>query len=160
MYEFRVSGDWPYHVSCGGIVYKVEDGTRKYALLYRKPSRDNENRESWHLTKGTLRSDETIEQCALREIKEESGLDVEVEKYLGALHHVYFEENPGWNVDRVIHYFLCKYLDGDGSSMDHEHDALEWYTASEAMEKLKKHPKQENEIIERAEKYFTIKESK
>lgn len=156
MYEFRVTRDWPYHVSSGGLVYKIEESIGKFALLYRKPNSENENRESWHLPKGTLRSDESLEQGAIREVKEESGLDVEIEKYLGALHKVYFEDNPGWNVDRVTHYFLCKFLSGDGSQMDHEHDSLEWCTAETAIEKLKKHPKQESEIIERAEKYFAL----
>jgi 8-oxo-dGTP pyrophosphatase MutT (NUDIX family) len=160
MYEFRVTKEWPYHVSSGGAVYKVEDGVHKYAVLHRKPDSNKDKFETWHLPKGTLRSDETLEQGALREIREESGIDVEIEKYLGALHQTYFEEYPGWNVDRVIHYFLCKHVSGDGSLMDHEHDALLWCTVAEAIEKLKKHPKQENEIIERAEKYLAMEQSK
>lgn len=158
MYEFRVTKQWPYHVSSGGVVYRSIDGVRLYALLYRKPSAEHGKQNSWHLPKGTLKSDETLEQGALREIKEETGLDIEIEKYLGALRHVYREKRPNWdvNVDRVIHYFLCRYRSGDGSLMDSEHDSLEWCSASDAIEKLKKHPKQENEIIERAEKYFAL----
>ncbi|MBI4057822.1 NUDIX domain-containing protein [Candidatus Microgenomates bacterium] len=155
MYEFRATKDWPYHVSSGGVVYKIENGIRKYALLYRKPDPKKDNFESWHLPKGTLSSDETLEECGLREIKEESGLDAVAEKYLGAIERAYVEPEAGWQVDRVVHYFLCKYRSGDSSQMDHEHDALEWCTAKEAIRKLWIHPKKENQIIERAEKHFS-----
>lgn len=156
MYEFRVTKEWPHHVSSGGAVYREEGPIKKYALLRRNPNPTKDDFESWHLPKGTLKSDETLEGGALREIKEETGLEIKTIKYLGALRHVYFEDNPGWDVDRVIHYFLCRFLKGNSSQMDNEHDELEWYTAEEAIKKLKIHPKQENEIIERAEKYFRL----
>lgn len=159
IYEFRVKKAWPYHVSCGGPVYKIDDGSRKYALLYRKPSRDKDSFESWHLPKGTLSSDETLDQCTLREIKEETGFETQIIKYLGASYAQYFHSGLGYEVERIVHYFLCEYTSGDSINMDHEHDAVEWYTAQEAIERLKIHPKQENRFIERAEKYFKLHEA-
>ena len=40
------------------------------------------NRQYWVLPGGRLEYGETFEECAVREIKEETGLDVEVERFL------------------------------------------------------------------------------
>jgi len=63
-------------VSCGGVViYR-----NKVLLLYK--NRNGRNR-GWVLPKGSLELNETLKQAALREVKEESGVNARLQKYLG-----------------------------------------------------------------------------
>jgi ADP-ribose pyrophosphatase YjhB (NUDIX family) len=158
--QYGRTKDWPFHISSGGAVYKEIEGSRRYAVLYRKPgSHDKnsrqgyENNESWNLPKGTLHHNETLEECTLREIKEESGLEAHILVYLGGFQAAWTSHN-GMDIDKVTHYFLCRWTDGDGSKMDSEHDELQWYSAEEAIQKLSQLPKREDEIIRRAENFI------
>lgn len=154
MSEFRTTKEWPYAVSCGGAVYKIVDDQRYYAVLFRGESFGKYG-NSWHLPKGHLDESETLQQGARREIAEESGLEVEFRHYLGALHSVFFHEKLHMQNDKIIHYFLCEYKN-ELQKMDSEHDQVEWLTADEAIINLGKSPKNEEEIIERAEKAFAL----
>mgnify|MGYP000263053022 CR=1 FL=1 len=72
--------------SCGGVV--IFRG--KILLLYKS----YKNRyDGWVLPKGTVEQGETHEQTALREVKEETGLDVSNAE--GGYQFTYHRENPG-----------------------------------------------------------------
>jgi 8-oxo-dGTP pyrophosphatase MutT (NUDIX family) len=152
--KYSATRDWPYHVSCGGAVYREVNGIRRYVLLYRAP-RDENGRETWHLPKGTLQRDETLEQCALREIREESGVEAVVEGYLGSIHNCWTDVR-GRFIDKTTHYFLCRCAGEAPAGMDDEHDRVDWGLAEEAIEKLNTEPKQEAEIIRRAERFRQV----
>ena len=63
-------------VSCGGvIIYR-----NKVLVLYK--NRNGRNR-GWVLPKGSLEPNETLKQAALREVREESGVNARLQKYLG-----------------------------------------------------------------------------
>lgn len=61
----------------GGIVEK--DG--KLLMIYR--------RKVWDLPKGKLDKHETIKECAVREVKEETGVTVKIDKKIDAVWHTY-----------------------------------------------------------------------
>lgn len=150
MPEYKSTREWPYHISCGGAVYREREGKAEYALLFRKPRRGSAY-DTWNLPKGTLHSDETLETCALREIREESGLEVAIEGYLGSLHGSWMDHVRGRFIDKTTHYFLCRYVADAADPMDDEHDRVDWASADEAIDKLGLAPKREAEIIRRAE---------
>ncbi|MBI4100918.1 NUDIX domain-containing protein [Candidatus Microgenomates bacterium] len=153
MSKFGARKNWPHHVSAGGTVYQKSSGQVQYTLLYRGKRWYAE--ESWHLPKGTLEDNETLEQCALREVKEESGLQSRLIGYLGSLCWTRTKsKSTGRPVDKTVHYFLFEHVSGDGSKMDNEHDRLEWYTSESAQERLAKGPKGEDEIIRRADRFL------
>lgn len=60
-----------FEKSCGAIVYTVENGVIKYLLV-------EENSGFHSFPKGHLENEETEEQTAIREIKEETDLEVEL----------------------------------------------------------------------------------
>ena len=49
-------------------------------------------RGKWDLPKGKLDDDESIEQCAMREVKEETGIaNLALVKFIGITNHEYFD---------------------------------------------------------------------
>ena len=67
-------------IKAGGGV--IEDGKGRILLIFR--------RGKWDLPKGKIDKRETIEQCALREVKEETGLkSVQLNSFLTTSYHTY-----------------------------------------------------------------------
>ena len=86
--------------SCGAIVYTVEDGDIKYLLV--------EEMSGCHsFPKGHMENDETEEETALREIKEETNLEVELNTDFRVSEQYDPAEKPG--VTKHVVYFLAKY---------------------------------------------------
>jgi len=146
-------------MSSGGVVYKNED-EYLFAVLERKPSNqmNQSDRSTFHLPKGTLEPGETLEQNAEREIAEEAGCDVELRAYLGTTVHALRRETfpPARNREGneiTINYFVAKYLNDTAEGIDHEHDAVLWLNADEAIAKLEGYWKHEDEFIRRALKW-------
>ena len=153
--SYRATAEWPYNLSCGGAVYRQASHGREYALLYRG-ERFGTAGNSWHLPKGTLEEGETLEACALREIREELGMVVTIGQYLGSTHGTWHLESSGFLIDATRHYFLCRSVSKAEEGMDMEHDSMSWYPADEAAILLQKQPKDEHLIIERAEAWLML----
>ncbi len=84
-------------VSCGGVV--IFRG--KILLLYK----NFKNRyEGWVLPKGTVEPGEEHEETALREVKEESGVDAELMAYVGESHYRFTV--PNGVVNKTVHWYL------------------------------------------------------
>ena len=66
-------------VSAGGVVYRVEGRSREVLLCGRTTP------ALWALPKGTPDSGESLEQTALREVREETGLEVTLDSTLGSI---------------------------------------------------------------------------
>ncbi|MCL2038183.1 NUDIX domain-containing protein [Candidatus Saccharibacteria bacterium] len=129
--EWRATADWPYSIAAGGVVFReCGDGKIEVAVLVREqPSKD------YNLPKGGLHHNETLENCARREILEESGKIGEIVGYLGALQDNFL--HPGLNIqlDRTVHYFAMKFV-SENSEHDSEHDSVEWRELNEARQLL------------------------
>jgi ADP-ribose pyrophosphatase YjhB (NUDIX family) len=146
----RADRDWPYHVSAGGVVYREVNGQLQIALLESKNHRDF----AWHLPKGTLNDDETLEQGAVREVAEESGLISEIEAYLGATQYTLPKEIEGFIIHKTVHYFLMRFRQDSAAGMDGEYDSCHWLSLREAKVKLQGSYKSEDEVLDRAEKWL------
>ncbi|MHB8574153.1 MAG: NUDIX domain-containing protein, partial [Dehalococcoidia bacterium] len=68
-------------VSSGGIVYRHGADGPEVALCGRSAER------IWGLPKGTPHAGETLEQTALREVTEETGLQVHIERKVGLIEY-------------------------------------------------------------------------
>jgi N utilization substance protein B len=66
----------------------------------------------WTLSKGRMNEKEKPEDCAKREIKEETGLDIKIEKELGTNEYIAFDPEKG-KIKKIVTYFLASTVDKD-----------------------------------------------
>ncbi len=63
------------------------------------------DKNKWGFPGGALEIGESIEECAIREVKEETGLDVEIE-YLIGVYSLYFDKYPNGDEAQCITHFF------------------------------------------------------
>jgi 8-oxo-dGTP pyrophosphatase MutT (NUDIX family) len=108
------------------VVRKGESGT-ELVLGRRRRDRDG---ATWSLPKGTPNADETIEQAALREVEEETGLQVRIVAPIGPIEY-YFVQS-GTRIHKTVHYYLMEAVGGDLRFHDHEFDEVRWVSRGDA----------------------------
>jgi 8-oxo-dGTP pyrophosphatase MutT (NUDIX family) len=112
-------------VSAGGVVVQKTADRIQVALV------GNSQRDTWYLPKGGLDKGETIEQAAVREVVEETGLEVQVVRPIRAIY--YWFNVRGTRVHKTVHYFLMEATGGDFSHRDTENDRAAWFDLADAL---------------------------
>ncbi len=113
--------------SAGGIVVRHESGRAWLVVGSRRRERDG---WTWTLPKGTPKSGETREETALREVAEETGLEVRI---TGALDSIeYWFVQSGQRIHKTVHYFMMEPTGGDLANHDHEFEQVRWIPFAEA----------------------------
>lgn len=117
-------------VSAGGVVYRVRDGTVEVVLCGRRePPR-------WSLPKGTPDPGETLEETALREVHEETGLEPRMVGPLQSIEYWFVRPDDRVRCHKTVHFYLMESVGGDTSLHDPEFDVVEWLPAEEALRRL------------------------
>ena len=116
-----------HHVSAGGVVCRAEDGHTEVALCGRVSP------PLWALPKGTPDPGESIEQTALREVEEETGLKVSIEESLGAIQYSFVRTQDDTQCHKTVHFYLMKPVGGDISLHDPEFDLVRWFPQSDVL---------------------------
>jgi 8-oxo-dGTP pyrophosphatase MutT (NUDIX family) len=101
---------------------------------------------AWGLAKGLVEPGETPDQTALREVREETGLEVKIRKPLGDITYWYVWGNE--RVHKRVTFFLMEVLGGDVSVHDREMEEVRWFPLSEAL-RLASY-RSEQEVLSRA----------
>jgi 8-oxo-dGTP pyrophosphatase MutT (NUDIX family) len=117
--------------SAGGIVIRIIDGVPHLVAGRRRRQRDS---VTWTLPKGTPNPLETLEQTALREVAEETGLEVRLLDRLDAIEYWFVQ--GGARVHKTVHYWLMEPIGGDLERHDHEFDEVRWVPVAEAPDLL------------------------
>ncbi|MDX6676999.1 MAG: hypothetical protein QOE31_1051 [Solirubrobacteraceae bacterium] len=86
------------------------------------------------LPKGHPDGEESALQAALREVREEAGVQAEVVDSLGEVRYWY--QRGGRRIAKVVEFFLLRYVSGDLADHDHEVEHARWVPAEEAVETL------------------------
>jgi 8-oxo-dGTP pyrophosphatase MutT (NUDIX family) len=134
---------WRTEVSAGGVVYRRGDDGIEVALAARRTRR---GQLAWGLPKGAIEQGETNEDAAVREVREETGLEAEIESSLGDIKYFYVWE--GARVRKTVHFFLMRATGGDVSRHDHEMEDVRWFPLATAIRKAAY--RGEREVLERA----------
>ena len=117
-------------VSAGGIVYRRGESGVEVVLCGRAPQR------LWGLPKGTPHAGESIEETALREVREETGLEVAIDRKIGEIEYWFSRVEQGVRFHkRVVHYLMIP-TGGDTAAHDHEYDVVQWFPIGEALHLL------------------------
>jgi 8-oxo-dGTP pyrophosphatase MutT (NUDIX family) len=117
--------------SAGGIVVRFDDGTPSLVIGARRRDRDV---LTWTLPKGTPNPGESREQTAVREVREETGLEVRITDVLDSIEYWFVQR--GTRIHKTVHYFLMEPVGGDLSRHDHEFDQVRWIRFDQAAEFL------------------------
>ncbi len=109
--------------SAGGFVLAA-DGSLRIAVIGR---RNRGGRIDWCVPKGHPEGNETIEQAALREVSEETGLSAEIIEPLGSIRYEF--STPTAIISKTVHHFLMKQVGGEltiENDPDHEAVDIRW----------------------------------
>jgi 8-oxo-dGTP pyrophosphatase MutT (NUDIX family) len=114
--------------SAGGVVYRRTKQGIEIALAARRTKR---GQLAWGLAKGLIEAGEPPEEAAVREVREETGLEAELEEDLGDISYFYVWE--GVRVRKRVRFFLMRATGGDVSQHDHEMEDIRWFPLEEAV---------------------------
>lgn len=129
--------------SAGGVVMRHSHHGPELVLGRRR----NDGRQAiWSLPKGTPNGDESPEETAMREVREETGLQVRILDTIGHIHYRFVRD--GRRIDKTVQYYLMEATGGDLADHDHEFEDVRWFEVAEA-EAVMRFPT-ERDILARA----------
>ena len=115
-------------VSAGGVVYRIGENGVEVVLCRRNDP------PLWALPKGTPEAGETREQTAVREVTEETGLEVEPKGFIDDIVYWFVRPSDRVRYHKTVAFYLMSATGGDTSLHDHEFDEARWLPAAEALE--------------------------
>lgn len=95
---------------------------------------DRRGRMLWSMPKGHVEVGETVEQTAMREINEETGITGEVLASLGSIDYWFVADDR--RIHKTVHHFLLRYQGGELSDEDYEVSEVEWVPLGELQRRL------------------------
>jgi 8-oxo-dGTP pyrophosphatase MutT (NUDIX family) len=121
-------------VAAGGLV--IDDSTKPTRVLLVHRQRYDD----WSFPKGKALPGESLEQTALREVSEETGLQCRIISEFASVQYEY-RSPKGHARPKIVHYYLMRAEGADaGTATSHpdgvEVDKLEWLTPAQAAARL------------------------
>jgi 8-oxo-dGTP pyrophosphatase MutT (NUDIX family) len=120
-------------VSAGGVVLAEPRPDAPVALVAHRSARGT---LQWTLPKGAQEAGETVADTALREVREETGLDVELIGPLDTIDYWFVWAPEQTRYHKFVHYFLMRAVGGDFARHDSEMEAAEWVARDEARQRM------------------------
>ena len=120
--------------SSGGVVFRRDAATGQVeiAIISVGPQR------RWQLPKGLVDPGETPEATAVREAREEAGVDTRVSAHIETIEYWYAGLERGIRVrfHKHVHFYLLEYVSGDTRQHDAEVNEARWVPIDEAAGQL------------------------
>ena len=115
-------------VSAGGVVHRTGERGAEIVLC------GSLSPPLWGLPKGTPEPGESWEETALREVCEETGLEVQIQRFIDSIEYWFVSPNDGVTCHKTVHFYLMFATGGDVSMHDHEFETVLWLPAPESIE--------------------------
>jgi len=110
--------------AAGGLIWRQGSRGRELIVIYRRRHQD------WTLPKGKVQPGESWRQCAIREVREETGYDVEVESHAG---WVCYETGE---ITKVVRFWNMRPIGESQFQSSEEVMSVQWLTPQEAVKRL------------------------
>lgn len=119
-------------ISAGGVAFRLAGEAAEIAVILAKPAL------RWQLPKGIIDAGETPEIAALREVREEAGIETELISKIKTIEYWYVGDNRGERVrfHKLVHFFLLKYTGGSVADHDCEVAEARWVKSNEVIRLL------------------------
>ena len=118
-------------ISAGGVIYRRNRGVTEVALI--------RVRKRWGLPKGHVEEGEAVQDTALREVREETGLEGKVVAKLGDITYWYTNRTKEGETIRIfkrVYFYLIRYVRGDVQRHDKEVEEALWLPIADAVARL------------------------
>lgn len=120
----------PVVAAAGGVVFRQgPDGVEVLLVHKRQP-------DEWRVPKGKIREGESTIQAAVREVKEEGGVDATPLCELGTEEHAFLDPASGQRKLKRTVFFLMKSAGGHARPIDNRFDQAVWLAGDEALQRL------------------------
>ena len=121
-----------FEISAGGVIYRSTPAGIDVCLIATKGG------TRWQLPKGRREPGESLEQTAVREVAEETGLTGQIGPRLDKIDLWFTWNDNGTPVrhHKLVYFYLLTYLRGSTRDHDHEVDDARWFDAQDAMTRL------------------------
>ena len=131
-------------ISSGGVAFRWQDSNPEIAIVSVKPS------SRWQLPKGIVDPGESPELTAVREVREEAGIEAGLLSLIETIEYWYRSTKYGKPIrfHKFVHFYLLHYRSGDAANHDHEVAEARWVRVEEAMEMLAF--QSERQVVEKA----------
>jgi 8-oxo-dGTP pyrophosphatase MutT (NUDIX family) len=130
-------------ISAGGVVFRKSGATYDVALTI------CDNGKVWCLPKGLVDKGEKLEETAIREVKEETGLIGKIIEKIAEIKYWYYSKWEKVRVSKSVHFYLMECQGGNIEEHDFEVDEVRWFPIEEAIKLLSY--KSESETVAKAE---------
>lgn len=133
-----------HQFSAGGVAVRTGNNGPEIAVI-----RTSEEGR-WQLPKGIVDPGETQEQAALREVREEAGINCEIVRPIETIDYWFVAsyDGPRKRYHKKVSFFLMNYISGDVSDHDHEVTEARWTTFDDALRLLAF--QNEKDVLEKA----------
>ena len=118
--------------SAGGLVIDSNDAREARAALIGRT--DRRGRLLWSLPKGHVEPGETVEDAAVREVSEETGITGRVLAELGIIDFWFVAD--GRRIHKTVHHFLLRAVGGKLSDADYEVAEVAWVPLADLPSRL------------------------
>ena len=133
--------------SCGAIVFYLKDNKEQLLLI------KHSNSGHWSFPKGHVEAGENETETALREVMEETGIQIDLQE--GFRHVVEYYPKP--NVKKQVVYFLGKAQYEEYTMQEEEIREITWADMDKALYMVRF--KNDKHLIREAKKYFASADS-